>query len=287
MLIETPFDKVDSHPAFKKVLEYLKRGRNGKKKIAGHTYLIPREEGIALHYWNTDIVMFRPWNFSIDLNGWNTTTTKLRVTGGIFRTTGLCVFMWTEAGKPVLSYPGGLTDERRYLYSDGITFDYDGKALNASPDDYDRWYRKRRRMSRAYHNNVVKSVMSVKEMEHELMAHVGCTLESQGWGEPPYRINREGPMPLIELPATINNLAVQKAVITQGFKVFKVVGLRDFSSDEPPHYTVVGVYLMGRDQTGQLWCHSLPPFGYALASIQACERWLLGMQPNDELVAEA
>ena len=50
-------------------------------------------------------------------------------------------------------------------------------------------------------------------------------------------------------------------------------------------YYVEAVALLGRDETDQLWMHFLPP-RYYLASIEACERWLFGMDKEDIMVMQ-
>ena len=281
ILLQTTFETVDSHPAYQRVLEYFMRGRNGRRKVKRATYLYKETEGIAMRYWSTRIVLFKPQSFAIDLDGWRSVTTKDRLREGIFRAAGFRVNLWHERGKYVINCNG-----HEYLFDDGMEFDYEGNALNASPEPYRKWMEKRERLSEAYRRNAAKSVMDIRDVEDELGIHITNMLASQDWNQPPYRIRRNAQngtrlvTPQIQLPAFASSIAVKEAFITNDTKIFKVLALTNSNR-------VMGVYLMGRDQTGQLWCHSLPPFGYTLASIKTCERWLFSMQPGDELAAEA
>ncbi|MBX8639705.1 MAG: hypothetical protein KIS29_05135 [Thermoplasmata archaeon] len=282
ILLQTTSGTADSHPAYQRVLEYFMRGRNGRRKVKRATYLYKETEGIAMRFWNTKIVLFKPRSFVIDLDGWRSVTTKDRLREGIFRAAGFRVNLWHESGKYVINCNG-----HEYLFDDGMEFDYEGNALNASPEPFRKWMEKRERLRDAYWRNARKSVMDIQEVEHELGADISFSLTDWRWNEPPYSIMRDAypanghiQRPQIRLPANTRSIAVREAFITKDVKIFKVIALENDDR-------TAGVYLMGRDQTGQLWCHSLPPFGYALASIQKCERWLFDMQPGDELVAEA
>lgn len=272
-MLQTTFETVDSHPAFWKVLEYLKRGRSGRKKVKRATYLYKEAEGIRLWYWNTRIVLFKPKSFVIDLHGWRSITTKQRLLYGIFHAAWITAQLECRSGRYIIDCNG-----HRYFFEDGMAFDYEGNALNASSEPYWKWMAKRERLRDAYWRNVRKSIMDRHNIEHELDAYISYQLNNRNWNEPPYRIIRDESQ--ILLPAGTASIAVKEAFITKDVKIFKVIALGNGDR-------VTGVYLMGRDQTGQLWCHSLPPFGYTLASIHTCERWLFNMRPGDELVAEA
>ncbi|MEM4449351.1 MAG: hypothetical protein QXQ33_00805 [Nitrososphaerota archaeon] len=51
-------------------------------------------------------------------------------------------------------------------------------------------------------------------------------------------------------------------------------------------YKIWDVALVGRDPTGQTWVAHLPPT-YWLAKIDACERWVMGINKDDVIMAES
>jgi len=101
-----------------------------------------------------------------------------------------------------------------------------------------------------------------------------------------FRLELEGNV--LKVPMEGYKLVIQK-YIRDLFDniIFKLVL---FSARENEYleedYYVEAVALLGRDETGQLWMHFLPP-RYYLASIEACERWLFRMDKEDVIVAQA
>jgi len=82
-------------------------------------------------------------------------------------------------------------------------------------------------------------------------------------------------------------LVIQKYVRDLfGNVIFKLVLFSERENEYlKEDYYVEAVALLGKDETGQLWMHFLPPF-YYLASIEACERWLFGMSREDVMVMQ-
>ncbi|MEM4058431.1 MAG: hypothetical protein QXZ12_06890 [Thermoplasmata archaeon] len=48
----------------------------------------------------------------------------------------------------------------------------------------------------------------------------------------------------------------------------------------------IDVVLLGKEYTGQWWMHYLPPF-YWNAKISTCERWILNIKKDDEIIKDA
>ena len=101
-----------------------------------------------------------------------------------------------------------------------------------------------------------------------------------------FRLELEGNV--LKVPMEGYKLVIQK-YIRDLFDniIFKLVlfSVRENEYLEEDYY-VEAVALLGRDETGQLWMHFLPP-RYYLASIEACERWLFRMDKEDVIVAQA
>tara|TARA_B110000483_G_scaffold122739_2_gene147888 strand:+ start:2715 stop:3047 length:333 start_codon:yes stop_codon:yes gene_type:complete len=57
------------------------KGKKGLTKVGHNTYLDQRDEGvIALVFWTTDILLFKPTGeIVVDTNGYRTVTTKARL----------------------------------------------------------------------------------------------------------------------------------------------------------------------------------------------------------------
>jgi len=92
---------------------------------------------------------------------------------------------------------------------------------------------------------------------------------------------------VLKVPMGRRKLVIQRYIRDLfGNIIFKLVLFYERESRHlKEDYYVEGVALLGRDETGQLWMHFLPPL-YYLASIEACERWLFRMRREDVLVAQ-
>jgi hypothetical protein len=75
----------------------------------------------------------------------------------------------------------------------------------------------------------------------------------------------------------LNNVQMVKTVLFRPYEPQKEVNERTFE--------LYDVRVSGIDESGQLWSLRAP-LGYYLASIQACERWFLGIRKEDEVVLE-
>lgn len=80
----------------------LARGRNGTKKIANNTYLVPLEDGaVAVRLHDTNVLTILPDNsYILNSGGWQTVTTKARINE--FSSARLCQKngLWTVSGIP-------------------------------------------------------------------------------------------------------------------------------------------------------------------------------------------
>jgi len=99
-----------------------------------------------------------------------------------------------------------------------------------------------------------------------------------------YNVNFELDENILNVPMEGYKLVIQKYILDLfGNIIFKLVLFSEL--DDEREYYVSAVALLGRDETGQLWMHFLPPL-YYLASIDACERWLFGMNKEDIMVTQ-
>jgi len=100
-----------------------------------------------------------------------------------------------------------------------------------------------------------------------------------------FRFELEGNV--LKVPMEGYKLVIQKYIWDLfGNVIFKLVLFSERENEYlEEDYYVEAVALLGRDETGQLWMHFLPP-RYYLASIEACERWLFGMSKEDVMVAQ-
>ena len=97
------------------------------RKVANNTYLIRREEDIALQLHSTDVMTFHP-DGSITLNsgGWHTVTTKARINSELSGRQGI-----NQVNGIWYMHDGS-------LFYDGVTIDADGTVLNPRPvTDYE------------------------------------------------------------------------------------------------------------------------------------------------------
>jgi len=101
-----------------------------------------------------------------------------------------------------------------------------------------------------------------------------------------FRLELEGNV--LKVPMEGYKLVIQKYIRDlYGNIIFKLVLFSERKSEYlEEDYWVEAVALLGRDETGQLWMHFLPP-RYYLATIEACERWLFRMDKEDVMVAQA
>jgi len=75
----------------------------------------------------------------------------------------------------------------------------------------------------------------------------------------------------------LNNVQIVKTVMYSPKRIEKSIYDKAFELKD--------VRVSGIDESGQLWSLRAP-LGYYLASIQACERWFLGIRKEDEVVLE-
>lgn len=89
----------------------------------------------------------------------------------------------------------------------------------------------------------------------------------------------------LEIPE--HNEAVKYALLGSGYDlagsvVYKMCEYRVVSNIE---VRIDGAYLFGKEYTGQVWMHRIPPMLWN-ASIDTCERWILNISKDDKVVEE-
>lgn len=133
---------------YKTASELIKGGRNGRKKLANNTYLMPVKSGIAVRLHDTDIVTIHPNNdCTLNTGGWMTKTTKERI----------------NRYSPVLIHQtNGIWYVKGQVFTDGMKVSGLGKILSktASVDKTEKTKRKLDTLVRNYINGFAKHVAS-------------------------------------------------------------------------------------------------------------------------------
>jgi hypothetical protein len=102
--------------------DLLSRGRNGQKKIANNTYLHSLNDGIAIKFHDTDIVVIQPdGTYLLQIDGFQTVTTKARI---------------NEFTPARITQKGGLWFMKDgTTFKDGVIIDEKGQPLNSVQDN--------------------------------------------------------------------------------------------------------------------------------------------------------
>lgn len=133
---------------YKTASELIKGGRNGRKKLANNTYLMPVKSGIAVRLHDTDIVTIHPNNdCTLNTGGWMTKTTKERI----------------SRYSPVLIHQtNGIWYVKGQVFTDGMKVSGLGKILSktASVDKTEKTKRKLDTLVRNYINGFAKHIAS-------------------------------------------------------------------------------------------------------------------------------
>jgi hypothetical protein len=122
---------------YSQATDLLSRGRNGNKKIANNTYLHSVNEGVAIKFHNTDVVVIRPnGTYLLQNGGFLTRTTKERI---------------NEFTPAKLSQRKGLW----YMldgtvFNDGVVINEKGEPLNSVKDNTEELKKKLDKMVSKY-----------------------------------------------------------------------------------------------------------------------------------------
>ncbi|MHA1834123.1 MAG: hypothetical protein ACTSV7_09035, partial [Candidatus Baldrarchaeia archaeon] len=133
--------------------------------------------------------------------------------------------------------------------------------------------RRRKKAKEAYLRHLKKSVIRLETLAKRLGIRIGRSERRI--------LDYDRESRTLQIPIDCE-LVIQKYYrnyfVNPDVEIFKLV----LVSDD----VCVDVALMGRDEIGQIWLHHLPTFGYALAGIETCERWLLGISKWDVVVQQ-
>jgi len=125
---------------FNDALDLLRRGRNGRKKLANNTYLHETHEGVAVQLHNTDIVTVHPDDtYTLNSGGWQTVTTKARINEFSPARLGQDKGIWY-----LYVGAGAGWSKERIPFVDGIKVNADGKPLNGVDNSADVEAKKRK-----------------------------------------------------------------------------------------------------------------------------------------------
>lgn len=112
------------------VQEYLGKKTDRPYTHGRATRVQKRENGIAIKYHDTDVVLFTPDYIELNSGGWRTLTTKARMNENIPNTV-----IWQDRGVWYVNPVGHWGRENRITYFDGIRLSYDGEILNPRAED--------------------------------------------------------------------------------------------------------------------------------------------------------